>query len=204
MLRVCTVVANTIQTSAMGGTGQPRRASDLPGDAMMGAALGRTAILLAATTVAAGCAASSWSAHPAVARPPHRRATAGRAVAAAERRVRCGQWWQQARIPLPAGFAAEAAVLCDPAVHLADGQGRAVDIERVADRGLAPLVAALRRPSERPEPGMICPAQLVVVPLLLLIDQEGQIIRPVIPADGCGQPQQQVLNALQRIPWVTG
>jgi hypothetical protein len=50
---------------------------------------------------------------------------------------------------------------------------------------------------------MICPAQLVIVPLLFLIDGQGHIVRPVIPTDGCGQPQQQVLDALQDIPWVT-
>jgi hypothetical protein len=45
--------------------------------------------------------------------------------------------------------------------------------------------AALRQPSERPTPGMICPAQLVIVPLLFLIDGQGHIVRPVIPTDGC-------------------
>jgi hypothetical protein len=50
---------------------------------------------------------------------------------------------------------------------------------------------------------MARPVQLVIVPLLLLIDQQRHIVRPVIPSDGCGQPQQQVLDALQHIPWVT-
>jgi hypothetical protein len=37
--------------------------------------------------------------------------------------------------------------------------------------------------------------------LLFLISPAGQIIRPVIPSDGCGRPQQQVLDAVQRLPW---
>jgi hypothetical protein len=98
---------------------------------------------------------------------------------------------------------ADAAVLCFLTVGGVHGQGHAVYVERVADRGLARLAAALRRPSERSAPGMARPVQLVIVPLLLLIDQQRHIVRPVIPSDGCGQPQQQVLDALQHIPWVT-
>jgi hypothetical protein len=166
---------------------------------MIGAALGRTAILLAAATVAVGCTTSSSS----TVTPPADRAAAGSAIADAAQRVRCGQHRQQASLPLPAGFVTDAAVLCDLTMHLVDGQGHVVDVVRVADRGLAPLVAALRQPSERPTPGMICPAQLVIVPLLFLIDGQGHIVRPVIPTDGCGQPQQRVLDALQDMPWVT-
>jgi hypothetical protein len=98
---------------------------------------------------------------------------------------------------------ADAAVLCDAAVRELHGQGHSVSIERVADRGLAPLIAALRQRSQRPAPGIACAAQAVFVPLLLLIDRNGRIVRPVIPHDGCGQPQQQVLDALEHVPWVT-
>jgi hypothetical protein len=162
-------------------------------------ALGRTAILLATATLAVACTASSHS----KATPPTGHAIAGSAVAEAEQRMHCGQHRKQASIPLPVRFVADAAVLCDPAVHELDGRGHAVYVERVADRGLSPLVAALRRPSERPTPGMICAADLVIVPSLLLIGQEGNIVRPVIPHDACGQPQQQVLDALRHVPWVT-
>jgi hypothetical protein len=103
--------------------------------------------------------------HPATT-PPDCRA-AGSAIAEAECRVQRRQRRQQASIPLPAGFVAGSAVLCDRTVDLVDGQGRAVDVVWVADRGLAPLVAALQRPSERPKAGMICPAQLVIVSLAL-------------------------------------
>jgi hypothetical protein len=58
----------------------------------------------------------------------------------------------------------------------------------------------------RPRPHVLRqlrPAQLFIVPFLLLTGQEGHIVRPVIPVDGRGQPRQQVLNALEHIPWVT-
>lgn len=169
-----------------------------------GTVLRRTAILLAAATLAAGCTASS----PSKAAPGTSRTAAGSAatagpVAAAVRRVHCGRHRQQASIPLPAGFVADAAVRCDLTVRLLHGRGRVVYHEQVADRGLAPLVAALRRPSERPAPDVACPVQAIIMPLLFLIDRDGRIIRPVIPRDVCWQPQQQALDALQRVPWVT-
>jgi hypothetical protein len=58
--------------------------------------------------------------------------------------------------------------------------------ERAADRGLGPLGAALRLPSARPTPGVVvsCPVQLVTL-VVFLTSRDGQIIRPVIPTDGC-------------------
>jgi hypothetical protein len=116
--------------------------------------------------------------------------------------VHCGEPWQQPRA-LPAGFAASGAVLCAPSVNLVNGSGRAGFTERVADRGLATLVAVLQRPSAQLAPGLICAAQLVAVPVLFLIGRDGQIVRPVIPTDECGQPQPEVLDALQHVPWLT-
>jgi hypothetical protein len=43
----------------------------------------------------------------------------------------------------------------------------------------------------------------VFPPVLFLIDRRGQIAQPVIPTGGCGQPLQQILIAVQRVPWVT-
>jgi hypothetical protein len=163
------------------------------------AAMRKTVIFLAAATFAAGCTAGTQS----KAMHPAGGASARSALTGAERRVHCGDQRQQASAPLPADFVADAAVLCDPAVvDVTHGGGHASSIKRVADRGLAPLAAALRQPSARPSSGTICAAQLVIVPLLFLIDGDGQIVRPVIPTDACGQPQQQVLDALQHVPWV--
>jgi hypothetical protein len=107
---------------------------------------------------------------------------------------------QPASTGLPAGFAAEAAVLCPLTMR---GRGHSGFPKQETDRGLAPLMAALRRPREPPTPGTACAAQAVPVPLLFLIGRTGRVIRPVIPDDACGRPQQQFLHALQHLPWVT-
>jgi Domain of unknown function (DUF1707) len=125
-------------------------------------------------------------------------------IADAERLVQCGKPGRHPSARLPAGFVAAAAVECVPAlVRLAHGHGHPVITKQVADHGLAPLVSALRRPSVPPTPGVMCPLPLITVPVLFLIGPDEQIIRPVIPTDGCQMPLQQVLTALQRVPWVT-
>jgi hypothetical protein len=165
----------------------------------MKAATPGTVILLAAATFAAGCTAA-----------PQRKPVPNRAardtesaITLAGQRVHCSSQWRQASEPLPAAFRASSAVLCDLTIKLAHGRGPAVFTESVADHGLAPLVAALRQPSARPSAGTVCPSQLVVVAPLFLINAHGLLIRPVIPTDACGAPQQQVLDALQHVPWVT-
>jgi hypothetical protein len=167
---------------------------------MTRAAIRGAAMLLAATLFIAGCTSSapSQAAHRAGGAP------ARSALASAERRVRCGRTWQQPGARLPAGFVAEAAVLCATAVRLVRGREHVVFSGRAADRGLGPLGAALRLPSARPTPGGVvsCPAQLVTL-VVFLIDRDGQIIRPVIPTDGCELVLRQVLAALQHVPWVT-
>ena len=169
---------------------------------MIWAALQRAAILLAAATAAAGCATSTVPMVTTPLSPAITHAAApGRAVARAEQRVQCGT--NQRAIPLRARFMAAAAVLCPLTMRRLHGPARVVSRRRVADHGLAPLVAALRRPPEHLPPGTACAAQAVAVPLLFLISLAGHIIRPVIPSDGCGRPQQQILDALQRLPWVT-
>jgi hypothetical protein len=166
---------------------------------MMKAATPGTVILLAAATFAAGCTAvpQRKAPHPRAARQTES------AITLAEQRVHCSGQWRQASEPLPATFLAKSAVLCSLNIELAHGSGPVVFTEQVADHGLAPLVAALRGRPGRPAPGTVCPAQLVVVAPLFLINADGQVIRPVIPTDACGQPQPQVLDALQHVPWVT-
>jgi hypothetical protein len=154
-----------------------------------------TAIILGAAVVATGCTAPS---HPTAVR--HGGGVSVR-VAAAERRVRCAQWWQQHASPLPAGFVAAAAVRCTEAFIEVHGQDREGWIEQQANRDLAPLVAALREPSTRSTRLIICP--LILPTALFLINRQGQIAQPVIPADICGIPPQQVQTALQHVPWVT-
>lgn len=162
-------------------------------------AIHRAVILLATAAVAAGCTASSA---PRIIRRPGS-APPGSAVTAAERQVRCGVHQQQASTQLPAGFVAEAAVFCALAVRTGHGQGHSGYRKQEAGRGLAPLVAALLRRPAPPTPGVGCAVPAIPVPLLFLIDRAGKVVRPVIPDDACGQPDQQVWHALQRMPWNT-
>jgi hypothetical protein len=141
---------------------------------------------------------SSWPARLLPARLTGPRLT----IAPAARRVQCGKPWQQPRARPPAGFVAAAAVECVPAPRsLAHRHGRPVFTKRVADHGLAPLVAALRSPPGQHTPGIMCPLP-TPMPVLFLFGRDGQIIRPVIP-DGCQIPLQQFLAALHSVPWVT-
>jgi hypothetical protein len=124
-------------------------------------------------------------------------------IAPAERTVQCGKPWAQPRALVPAGFVAAAAVECVPALrNLAHRHGRPVFTKRVADHGLAPLVTALRPPPGQPTPGIMCPLP-TPMPVLFLFGRDGQIIRPVIPVDGCQIPLHQVPAALHSVPWVT-
>jgi hypothetical protein len=165
------------------------------------AAIYATVVLAAAAAFTAGCSAApsrESTGHGSSGKPAPSRS----AVADAQQRVHCAAPWQRPSA-LPARFVAAGAVLCTPTLALANRSGQAGFTEQVADRGLAPLVAALLLPSSRLPPGVVCASDLVAVPVLFLIDRSGQIVRPVIPADGCGQPLSQVLNALHHVPWVT-
>jgi hypothetical protein len=73
-----------------------------------------------------------------------------------------------------------------------------------ADRDLGPLVSALHRPSGHMMPaGQACPALAMIPPRVVLIARDGTMISPRIPVDGCGLVQQQVLAALNALPWQT-
>jgi hypothetical protein len=165
---------------------------------MKNAAARGTVILLAAAAFAVGCTAAPQR----KAADPQGAAGARSALTLGEQRVDCSTQWQQASRPLPAGFVADGAVLCTLTTKPAHGGGHIVFVKKVAGHGLAPLVAALRRPSAGLSPGIICPTQLVAVAPLFLIDADGLVIRPAIPTNACGQPQPQVLGALQHVPWV--
>ena len=137
---------------------------------------------------------------------PIRRAAANgvlNRVAATEQRVRCGQGRQQPGGPPPAGFVAGAAILCVQTFGQVHGRTRVVWIKWEAKHDLTPLVTALRKPSAHFTAPGDCPERRFRPMTLFLIDHRGQIAQPAIPHDGCGQPQQQVLTAVRRLPWIT-
>ena len=101
---------------------------------------------------------------------------------------------------LPAGFAPTTAVSCGVDLEPIPGRGQwDVQVERRATTGLGPLVTALRQRSQ-PQGGA-CAVPATFVQLFDLIDGAGRAVQPRIPTDHCGEPQQQVLTALNQLPW---
>jgi hypothetical protein len=156
-----------------------------------------TAIILPAAVLATGCTGSGQPSGAGRAGGPSVR------LAAAERQVHCAQWRQQHGAALAARFVAAAAVQCVQVFRTVHGHNRTVWIEREANRDLAPLVAALRKPSASPTTAIQCPVPIGPPLALFLIDGRGQIAQPAIPTDGCELPLQQVQTAVQHVPWVT-
>lgn len=104
--------------------------------------------------------------------------------------------------PIPARFIAVAVVRCNPAVAFVNGNGPDAPATRqVATADLGRLMTALRAPSARPEPKVICPAQRIYVAWFVLIAGNGQIIRPAIPVTVCGEPSAAVLASLGALRW---
>jgi hypothetical protein len=104
-------------------------------------------------------------------------------------------------VPLPAGFHPVKAVRCSSELRTVPGNGVwQADEADVADSGLAPLLAALKLPSAPSTQG-ICTAVGFVRPNFALVDAGGVVVRPKLPEDGCGVPFEQVLTALNALPW---
>ncbi|NUU18101.1 hypothetical protein HP550_12665 [Cellulomonas humilata] len=99
---------------------------------------------------------------------------------------------------VPDDFRAASVVVCSPGGTLHDSSGTWVALTASWREGdLAPLVAALRRPSA--PRGGTCSTAAVVPPALWLVDALGQAIRPVWPTDRCGSPQPAVSAALDAL-----
>lgn len=177
--------------------------------------------LVAAVTLAAGCAtattpssgggtaASSAPAASGAPAPPSRPShapspvptTTGGPVVPGQ--PACAGWPQKvARGPLPASFVPVAAIRCVTGYQTIPGKGEwlTATLER-ADKNLGPLATALRRPSGRATPTMICPNIAMVPPQLVLINGAGKMIMPRLPLNGCGLVQQQVLAAISALRW---
>jgi hypothetical protein len=107
-----------------------------------------------------------------------------------------------ARGPLPVSFVPVAAIRCVSSYQMIPGKGQwlTATLER-ADKNLAPLTAALRRPLGRITPDMVCPDIAMLPPQFVLISSDGKMIMPRLPLGGCGLVQPQVLAALSALPW---
>jgi hypothetical protein len=46
-----------------------------------------------------------------------------------------------------------------------------------------------------------CRAMLVIPPYVLLVDAEGRAVLPAVPTDECGQPRQEIIDAVEDLPY---
>jgi hypothetical protein len=106
---------------------------------------------------------------------------------------------------LPTSFVPVAVDRCQIGYQTIPGKGQweTATLQR-ADKDLAALIAALRRPIRAPrQPGMMCPQLVIQAPQFVLISADGKTLVPDLPVTGCGLIQEPVLAALAALPWQT-
>ncbi|MEU6072841.1 hypothetical protein [Micromonospora sp. NPDC047074] len=103
---------------------------------------------------------------------------------------------------LGAGFPAVAAVHCqlEPTRRTDGGEDLVLTEGRATD--LTALLAALRMPDETSTTDA-CTLEMPWVPNLLLLDAQDRWIRPGLPADGCGKPRAETLQAVRGLRLTT-
>lgn len=105
--------------------------------------------------------------------------------------------------PIPPEFQVTTVWQCSPEIRQLPGRGLwSVTVVQQADTAAPALVKALRAPSRSPSAGP-CTAEAVTVAPVLLGDAQGRRIRPRIPTDSCGRPQQPVIQAMAELPFRT-
>jgi len=70
-----------------------------------------------------------------------------------------------------------------------------------ADGSPTALIAALSKPSVSPPAGIACPAIAMIVPWFMLVDGNDKAHLPKIPTTICGMPQDDVITALNALPF---
>jgi hypothetical protein len=103
---------------------------------------------------------------------------------------------QSEPIRRPLDFEPVGAYVCDPYGLLTDapGSGTLDYGVIVLDGDLAPLIRALDV-ADSPPATLPCAAVALLVPGLWLADSQGNVIRVAYPADGCGNPKRDPVNA---------
>ncbi len=106
---------------------------------------------------------------------------------------------------LPTSFVPVEVLRCVISYQMIPGKGQweTATLQR-ADKDLAALIAALRKPLYAPrEPGIMCPEIEIEPPQVVLINGDGKTLVPDFPVTGCGLIEQPVLSALDALPWQT-
>lgn len=99
---------------------------------------------------------------------------------------------------VPEDFAPASVLVCSASGTLKSASGTwAAVTESRREGDLAPLLAALERPSQ--EPSGACETSGAVPTVLWLVDALGRAVRPVWPTDACGAPVADVLSALDAL-----
>lgn len=108
--------------------------------------------------------------------------------------------------PIPRDFRPVAVVQCIEVGATAPGRGQYTNVRKqVAVAGLGSLMTALRQPSASPTRtglGPACPVTTAIVPWLMLIGGDGQLIHPQIPVTVCGAPIAPVMASLSSLHWI--
>jgi hypothetical protein len=107
--------------------------------------------------------------------------------------------------PLPTSFVPVQVLRCVINYQMIPGKGQweTATLQR-ADKDLAALIAALRKPPYAPrDPGIMCPELEILPPQVVLINSDGKTLVPEFPVTGCGLIEQPVLAALAALPWQT-
>lgn len=115
----------------------------------------------------------------------------------------CAGWPSKAaRVRLPASFDPVAALRCVNGTQLIPGKGewQTATLQR-ADTGLAAFTAALRLPPGHRTADELCPMIAMLPPQVAVVSGSGSTIIPLLPTNGCGGIQNQVLTTLAGLPW---
>lgn len=156
-------------------------------------------VLAGVALVTVGCSASP--ANPGT-HAPVRAVNAAAASAVAS--ISCRATTARATKPLLADFRPVAVVRCYQKARGIDGRGLwRFNVKQRADHGLGKFIAALRRPSVKTPPNVMCLAIGYLDPSFVLIDRRGRVIRPAVPVMECGRPFPAAITALKHLPWVT-
>ena len=117
--------------------------------------------------------------------------------------VACANWPASVRHgPLPVSFVPVTVLRCVTTTKLIQGKGLylVATLER-STSGIAQLVAALRHPVTHLPAGTMCPMIAMIPPQIVLVSQDGSMLTPTFPVDGCGLIRSPVLKALNAMPW---
>lgn len=105
---------------------------------------------------------------------------------------------------IPAGFTPVAVVECINPAQASPGHGAGrADRKFVALTGLGGLTTALRAAEAKGNPtGPVC-LSLPATPWFVLIGQDGQVIRPLLPKLQCGNTTDPVAALLKALTWIS-